>query len=907
LKEQTSISPPFKAASSMPEYNKEAIQHDNKEATRLSIQFKLTVGATDDPLEHEADTMADKVMRMPEQNFIQRKCAQCEEEEKAQHKPVESFIQKKCAHCEEEEKAQRKPIASFIQKKHSSINNNTVAADSISNQIQSTKGNGNSISSSTKSFMESRFGADFSNVKIHTGNYAVQLSKDLNAQAFTVGNNIYFNEGKYQPQSDTGKHLLAHELTHTIQQGGSSLNENVIQREVERVSVTTEQNVLSRIKPIENEFKDKSPKMANLLRLGKLGLKEFNPGAPGAAGPTNAFVYTCRCGWIDLGHFFTSAEAAYSIAFSKQFNIQVNGKPYNLDDILSKGLDKSEPELEALINTVPGKQGKAILKRVRELVKSGNPAALALALGYATEFYQQAAKLVADQMDNVPTQLEGEQRSAFTIEDLSSDCYGSDTGYKIWNAVPATAKFENTTLIHDTVQKLFKDCIAVTLTEDDKDKMMEETTPGSVKHIAGKDPRGVPVQDQNMDSPNLLKTAPAVCKNTSPLFCNLGKDSPAPGAPLSEITLNISGKEKTITATLPAGSKWLDSKNLPGTAIIKIGADGKVAAVGKVNIPGIGVMDMSMLTNLNFGELIRGEVPEIDLGMRSGAVNMEGKLSISYDGLERMKKGPLGDEVKKFEAILKSDKFNSAVKDLMNEKITAGEFKDLVIALVKEKYPEGMTAAVRNFAEQFAIDVIIHTKLNFFGVTSFNGIPVATSLFQKRDPVRILGNDAPVFRYAQGGIQLPYSLRASVEKQFGGVLGYSEDWLIGDFRSGGPGIRAGFTAGLGLPQAELYFEGHASATSDTGFGMELGFHLSPLRLGPREPAKPSTLFDFRRVPENILKGPAWDEDTRVGPASAYFKIGTKKLNLNLTYGMSPDGVQEVWLTLKGTHTIADSK
>ena len=45
--------------------------------------------------------------------------------------------------------------------------------------------------------MESRFGADFSNVNIHTGSYAVQMSKELNAQAFTVGNNIYFNEGKY--------------------------------------------------------------------------------------------------------------------------------------------------------------------------------------------------------------------------------------------------------------------------------------------------------------------------------------------------------------------------------------------------------------------------------------------------------------------------------------------------------------------------------------------------------------------------------------------------------------------------------------------------------------------------------------------------------------------------------------
>ncbi|MGN6297119.1 MAG: eCIS core domain-containing protein, partial [Ginsengibacter sp.] len=190
------------------------------------IQRKLSVGAVDDPLEDEADNMADKVMRMPEQNFIQRKCAHCEEEERAQRKPLESFIQKKCTACEEEE-AQRKPLASFIQKKQSSANNSVIASDNVSNQIQSTKNRGAAMHETTKSFMESRFGADFSNVKIHTGNYALQLSKELNAQAFTVGNDIYFNEGKYQPESFAGKHLLAHELTHTIQQGASGLNNSI--------------------------------------------------------------------------------------------------------------------------------------------------------------------------------------------------------------------------------------------------------------------------------------------------------------------------------------------------------------------------------------------------------------------------------------------------------------------------------------------------------------------------------------------------------------------------------------------------------------------------------------------------------------------------------------------------------
>jgi hypothetical protein len=176
----------------------------------LGIQRKLSVGDVDDPLEHEADAMADKVMRMPETDFIQRKCA----------------------HCKEEEKLQRKPLISFIQKK-SAENNNTVS-DTISNQIQSTKGGGNPIPKATKTFMESHFGADFSKVNIHTGSYASQLSNQLNAQAFTVRNDIYFNEGKFSPQSAEGKHLLAHELAHTLQQMGSKTQakqeNNLIQR-----------------------------------------------------------------------------------------------------------------------------------------------------------------------------------------------------------------------------------------------------------------------------------------------------------------------------------------------------------------------------------------------------------------------------------------------------------------------------------------------------------------------------------------------------------------------------------------------------------------------------------------------------------------------------------------------------
>ena len=95
-----------------------------------------------------------------------------------------------------------------------------MASESVTNQINASRGGGHRMSENTHTFMESRFNTDFSGVNIHTDSNANQMSRELNAQAFTVGSDIYFNSAKYSPESDSGKHLLAHELTHTVQQGG---------------------------------------------------------------------------------------------------------------------------------------------------------------------------------------------------------------------------------------------------------------------------------------------------------------------------------------------------------------------------------------------------------------------------------------------------------------------------------------------------------------------------------------------------------------------------------------------------------------------------------------------------------------------------------------------------------------
>lgn len=172
------------------------------------IQTKLKIGEPGDKYEQEADAIANTVMQMREGESLGMQTE--EENEKIQMQPLEEGDKLQMQTEEEEEP---------IQKKSSNSSQTSATTGKIQSQIENTRGSGMQIDEQTRSFMGKRFGADFSNVNVHTGQTAVEMNKQLHAQAFTVGNDIYFNNGKYNPGSQSGKELLAHELTHTIQQG----------------------------------------------------------------------------------------------------------------------------------------------------------------------------------------------------------------------------------------------------------------------------------------------------------------------------------------------------------------------------------------------------------------------------------------------------------------------------------------------------------------------------------------------------------------------------------------------------------------------------------------------------------------------------------------------------------------
>lgn len=214
--------------------------------TNSFFQTKLSVGQPDDQYEKEADRVADRVadqkssgpvIQKKDISSVQRLVTPKEEEKlgtndarmlrdkEIQEKPE---VQRKCAECEKEEKKegslQRKGILEEDKEEKVQTKREGSASASLSSRISHSGGKGKSLPSKALNEMNTSFGADFSSVNIHTDDSAVQMNKELHAQAFTHGRDIYFNSGKYNTDTTAGRHLLAHELTHVVQQGGEGLD-----------------------------------------------------------------------------------------------------------------------------------------------------------------------------------------------------------------------------------------------------------------------------------------------------------------------------------------------------------------------------------------------------------------------------------------------------------------------------------------------------------------------------------------------------------------------------------------------------------------------------------------------------------------------------------------------------------
>jgi hypothetical protein len=159
----------------------------------MGAQPTLQVSAPDDAYEREADRVAAQVMSMP-----------AAPRQPLRLSPVGISAQRKCAECEEEERTvQRKATCSALPSQ--------VPADPV-------PGMGTPLPPSLRGFFEPRFGRDLSDVRIHTGGEAAAVASSLRARAFTYGRDIVFGSGEYAPDTLEGQRVLAHELTHVAQQ-----------------------------------------------------------------------------------------------------------------------------------------------------------------------------------------------------------------------------------------------------------------------------------------------------------------------------------------------------------------------------------------------------------------------------------------------------------------------------------------------------------------------------------------------------------------------------------------------------------------------------------------------------------------------------------------------------------------
>jgi hypothetical protein len=182
--------------------------------TRL-VQPKLKISQPNDKYEQEADRVADKVMRMPEPK-VQRQVGleEKEDEETIQTKSIANkimpFVQRQVV--DEEESIQTKATSNRIK---------PMISREVQFGIEDLKQNtGLPLPQKVKGFMAKRFGQDFSRVLIHTNRHAQTVAKHLKARAFTLGPHIAFGPGQFSPETTEGKMLLAHELTHVVQQSG---------------------------------------------------------------------------------------------------------------------------------------------------------------------------------------------------------------------------------------------------------------------------------------------------------------------------------------------------------------------------------------------------------------------------------------------------------------------------------------------------------------------------------------------------------------------------------------------------------------------------------------------------------------------------------------------------------------
>ena len=208
-----------KAKAELPEWKPGGSGANPLAGLQQTAQAKLAIGQPGDRYEQEADRVARNVTLQI-------------------NAPVSDTVQRES----EIDQLQMKPML----QQQKTVAQKTVAGGEASSELESSinraKSGGQSLDSGLQKSMGQAMGADFSGVKVHTDSNADRLSRSIQAKAFTTGRDVFFKGGEYNPSTKGGQELIAHELTHVVQQGSanSSVQRDIVQKDDDTSSSTTD-------------------------------------------------------------------------------------------------------------------------------------------------------------------------------------------------------------------------------------------------------------------------------------------------------------------------------------------------------------------------------------------------------------------------------------------------------------------------------------------------------------------------------------------------------------------------------------------------------------------------------------------------------------------------------------------
>lgn len=351
-----------------------------------AIQAKLTVSQPDDEYEKEADQVADAVMRMPEPTApLAREGSREEMSYSIQHQGNLPGMQRLCSECEEE--LQRQPVPELKKEDEEEHKKRLLQTKEIPGQTpQVTPNNeshiqhvlnssGHPLPESVRSFFEPRFGYDLSQVQVHTDKKAAKSAQAVNALAYTVEqHHIVFGAGHYKPETSAGRRLLAHELTHVVQQTGGKVyfQENSDSGSCcKPSSLSDERSMIQRVNPPEKKESSETDEItfppehpARIARLEAL---------KGNIQPYREMRQKYQNELANLPKVCTNEEETRTLLEQeKTLKNEIVAVEKYLIDLLGNEIDLINEALKGLYNIIPTQSGPDIPKVKPEIYEEIN-------------------------------------------------------------------------------------------------------------------------------------------------------------------------------------------------------------------------------------------------------------------------------------------------------------------------------------------------------------------------------------------------------------------------------------------------------------------------------------------------------------------------------------------------------